>query len=192
MACSPAEPRSSKRSTPCTNSSCRAARRSTRWQRTPTWQCRAQTSPTRRVYTSRARGGLMACSNGRRCSACSWRSSTSALKITAYREIWGHGRAAVNRPQLAVAIPSPPLRGGAQFDHRLWPGLRRGRLPCAGAAGRPVGRRGDVRQSALLRLLVQRTPLGARMPEAEWSRHPRAFAHYAGRLEVPRSGTTCW
>jgi hypothetical protein len=36
----------------------RAARRSTRWQRAPNWQCRAQTySLTRRIYTSRARGG---------------------------------------------------------------------------------------------------------------------------------------
>src|SRR4029077_6950509 len=33
-ACLPVEPLSSKRSTPCTSSSCRAARRSTRWQRT--------------------------------------------------------------------------------------------------------------------------------------------------------------
>src|SRR5215468_9061257 len=72
MGFSPAAPPSRRRSTPCTSSKCRAARRSTRWRRTPSFRCRARTcSRTPRTFTSRARAGPMACSNGPPCSACS-------------------------------------------------------------------------------------------------------------------------
>ena len=94
----------------------------------PNWQCRAQTySPIQRIYTSRARGGLMACSNGRRCSACSRRSSRVPLirhigvKLSARGIRWTAVRQI--KTQLSVRSCSYPDRNkahGVQLHQQRW------------------------------------------------------------------------
>src|SRR5215470_18777890 len=130
MACSRVELRSSKRSTPCTSSSCPAAPRSTPWRPAPSSPCRARTCwRTPRTCTSPAPGGPTACSNGRRCCADSTpRRKRPAIRPTSTDRIRSsESKIARNTMPNArviglrsVELGVPDLEKSAEFYRNVW------------------------------------------------------------------------